>query len=56
MSARSGSDVDRNNLEEALKYVGFKEIHVYDNLTSNKMLSLMTEGWCSSIVIAQRGH
>ncbi|XP_067928115.1 caspase-7-like [Watersipora subatra] len=43
MSARSGSDVDRNNLEEALKYVGFKEIHVYDNLTSNKMLSLMTE-------------
>ncbi|XP_067928114.1 caspase-7-like isoform X2 [Watersipora subatra] len=43
MSDRNGSAVDRNNLEGALKFVGFKEIYVHNNITKKEMLSVMTQ-------------
>ena len=44
MSARAGSSVDRDNLIRSLKYVGFEELVVRDNLPAHKMSELMKDG------------
>lgn len=46
MNARSGSDVDRDNLRKTLTYLGFKNegLIIRDNLTWRAMVDLLKQG------------
>jgi len=43
MGSRTGSSVDRDNLQKVLKFVGFKDIRVKNNLRQKDMINLMQD-------------
>ena len=50
MGSRTGSSVDRDNLQKVLKFVGFKDIRVKNNLKQKDMIRLMEDGMCSILI------
>ena len=50
MGSRTGSSVDRDNLQKVLKFVGFKDIRVKNNLKQKDMIRLMEDGMCIILI------